>query len=78
MRISFNLCCALKKEGLYFQFILLPVIQRFGVCLQINCLVTYAATSIFNSDLFFYIGINGYGLGTHDFSLSPRIHHNCF
>ena len=44
-----------RNFTVYFQFILLSVIQRFGVCLQINCLVTYAASSIFNSDSLFFM-----------------------
>ena len=48
----------LKKRRTIFLF-QYTVIQSFGVCLQINCLVSIKGTSISSSDsfLFFYLGL---------------------
>ena len=66
----------LKIEGLYFY-----LIESFGVCLHINCLVTERPKHFqFQTHFYFFnstVGLIGSGLGRMIFhKMSPRAHHN--
>ena len=74
MMHSFSLCCALKKKDYILISLYCNVIQSFGVCLQIYCLVTmYIGGQAFSFwdwflSLVFLTLTHWFLTGTHDFS----------